>query len=111
MSPARTSFAGFTRTPFTWTRPPSTAAAAALRVLKNRAAHSHLSTLACSMPSRSRYGSATSSGVRSWPMATMADLDELALAMPQTTKELSDDGRPAYHVHGKVFCFHSRHRT
>jgi hypothetical protein len=26
-------------------------------------------------------------------MATMADLDELALAMPQTTKELSDDGR------------------
>jgi hypothetical protein len=39
-------------------------------------------------------------------MATMADLDELALAMPQATKELSDDGRPAYLVHGKVFCFH-----
>jgi hypothetical protein len=39
-------------------------------------------------------------------MATMADLDGLALAMPQTTKELSDDGRPAYHVHGKLFCFH-----
>ncbi|HVD25808.1 MAG TPA: MmcQ/YjbR family DNA-binding protein [Gaiellaceae bacterium] len=36
----------------------------------------------------------------------MADLDELALAMPQATKELSDDGRPAYLVHGKVFCFH-----
>jgi hypothetical protein len=34
-------------------------------------------------------------------MATMADLDELALALPQATKELSDDGRPAYHVHGK----------
>jgi hypothetical protein len=34
----------------------------------------------------------------------MADLDALALALPQTTKELSDDGRPAYKVHGKVFC-------
>src|SRR5213592_955746 len=33
----------------------------------------------------------------------MADLDELALAMPQT-KEVSDDGRPAYLVHGKLFC-------
>jgi hypothetical protein len=39
-------------------------------------------------------------------MATMADLDELALAMPQTTKDLSDDGRPTYLVHGKFFCFH-----
>jgi hypothetical protein len=36
----------------------------------------------------------------------MADLDELALAMPQTTKELSDDGRPAYLVRGKFFCSH-----
>jgi hypothetical protein len=34
----------------------------------------------------------------------MADLDELALAMPQTTRELSDDGRPSYRVHGKLFC-------
>ena len=34
----------------------------------------------------------------------MADLDELALALPQATKELSDDGRPAYKVHGKLFC-------
>jgi hypothetical protein len=34
----------------------------------------------------------------------MADLDELALVLPQTTKELSDDGRPAYKVHGKLFC-------
>ena len=39
-------------------------------------------------------------------MATMRDLDQLALAMPQATKQLSDDGRPAYHVHGKLFCFH-----
>jgi hypothetical protein len=43
-------------------------------------------------------------------MATMADLDELALAMPQTTKELSDDGRPSYHVHGKLYCFHRGQR-
>src|SRR4051794_41758823 len=34
----------------------------------------------------------------------MADLDTLALALPQATKELSDDGRPAYKVHGKLFC-------
>ncbi len=33
-------------------------------------------------------------------MATMADLDELALALPRTTKELSDDGMPSYRVHG-----------
>ena len=34
----------------------------------------------------------------------MADLDELALALPQTTKEVSDEGRPSYRVHGKLFC-------
>jgi hypothetical protein len=43
-------------------------------------------------------------------MATMADLDELALALPQATKEMSDDGRPAYYVHGKLFCFHRGRR-
>ena len=43
-------------------------------------------------------------------MATMADLDELALALPETTKELSDDGRPSYIVHGKMFCFHRSRR-
>jgi hypothetical protein len=43
-------------------------------------------------------------------MATMADLDKLALAMPQATKEVSDDGRPAYYVHGKLFCFHRGQR-
>ena len=43
-------------------------------------------------------------------MATMADLDELALALPQTTKELSAEGRPAYRVHGKVFCCHRNRR-
>ena len=39
-------------------------------------------------------------------MATMANLDELALALPQATKEVSEDGRPSYLVHGKMFCFH-----
>jgi hypothetical protein len=34
----------------------------------------------------------------------MADLDALALELPQATKELSDDGRPSYLVHGKLFC-------
>jgi len=43
-------------------------------------------------------------------MATMADLDELALRLPHTTKELSDDGRPRYLVHGKLFCFHRGRR-
>jgi hypothetical protein len=40
----------------------------------------------------------------------MADLDELALAMPQATREGSADGRPAYLVHGKVFCVHRNRR-
>jgi hypothetical protein len=40
----------------------------------------------------------------------MTDLDELALAMPLTTKEVSDDGRPAYYVHGKLYCFHRSRR-
>jgi hypothetical protein len=40
----------------------------------------------------------------------MADLDELALALPQTAKELSDDGRPAYLVHGKLFVCHRGRR-
>jgi hypothetical protein len=39
-------------------------------------------------------------------MPTMKDLDRLALALPHVTKELSDDGRPSYLVHGKWFCFH-----
>jgi hypothetical protein len=43
-------------------------------------------------------------------MATLADLDELALAMPGTTKEVSEDGRPAYLAHGKLFCCHRSRR-
>jgi hypothetical protein len=44
------------------------------------------------------------------PVATMADLDDLALALPGTTKELSADGRPTYTVHGKLFCCHRSRR-
>ena len=40
----------------------------------------------------------------------MADLDEIALALPQVEKEVSEDGRPSYHVHGKMFCFHRSRR-
>jgi hypothetical protein len=43
-------------------------------------------------------------------MSTMQDLDELALSLPQTTRELSADGRPSYLVHGKLYCFHRDNR-
>ena len=49
-------------------------------------------------------------GSKNGGMTTMADLDELALAMPETTKEVSEDGRPSYVVHGKMFCFHRSRR-
>src|SRR3954466_7523454 len=39
-------------------------------------------------------------------VATMADLDELALAMPDVTKVVDAEGRPSYSVHGKTFSFH-----
>jgi hypothetical protein len=39
----------------------------------------------------------------------MKDLDKLALALPEATKEV-EDGRPTYKVHGKMFCFHRRPR-
>ena len=39
----------------------------------------------------------------------MKDLDELALAMPEATKDV-EDGRPKYKVHGKAFCLHRSRR-
>jgi hypothetical protein len=39
-------------------------------------------------------------------MATMADLDRIALALPGTTKDVDDEGRVAYVADGKAFCFH-----
>jgi hypothetical protein len=44
------------------------------------------------------------------PVVTMSDLDALALAMPETAKELSADGRPDYRVRGKTFCVHRGRR-
>jgi hypothetical protein len=38
-------------------------------------------------------------------VATLRDLDRLALGLPQTTKEVSDDGRPTYLVHGRPSSF------
>jgi hypothetical protein len=38
-------------------------------------------------------------------MATMADLEELALAMPQATRDPKRE-RPSYLVHGKLFLLH-----
>jgi hypothetical protein len=43
-------------------------------------------------------------------LASLADLDRLALALPGTTKELSEDGRPSYSVAGKAFAFHREPR-
>ena len=39
----------------------------------------------------------------------MKDLDKLALALPETEKEL-EEGRATYHVGGKYFCFQRRAR-
>ena len=62
---------------------------------------------------RRRHLTPSRAGPGEWqtaPMATMADLDKLALAMPQATKDVADDGRPSYLVHGKMFCFHRSRR-
>ena len=40
----------------------------------------------------------------------MRDLDEIALSLPHTTKEVSEDGRPSYDVHGKFFCLQRTRR-
>jgi hypothetical protein len=42
-------------------------------------------------------------------MATMADLEELALAMPQAVRDPSRE-RPSYLVHGKLFLLHRTRR-
>src|SRR3954454_20654364 len=41
----------------------------------------------------------------------MRDLDKLALALPETTKKVSEDGRPEYLVHGKAFCLQRGRRA
>ena len=37
--------------------------------------------------------------------ARLADLDEIALALPEVTREPPEGGRPAYLVRGKTFAF------
>ena len=39
-------------------------------------------------------------------MATLRDVEKLALAMPETVKGEDDEGRPSYSVNGKVICWH-----
>lgn len=63
-----------------------------------------------------RYWSSTgpqapaAAGWQSSGVATMEDFDRLAMAMPLTTKEVTEDGRPSYHVHGKLYAFHRGQR-
>src|SRR3954454_3141708 len=43
-------------------------------------------------------------------MATLRDVDSIALSLPDVVKELSEDGGPTYSVNGKMFCFHRESR-
>ena len=43
-------------------------------------------------------------------MATMRDLDQLCLAMPEVEKGVDGEGRPSWQVGGKTFCFHRSQR-
>ena len=39
-------------------------------------------------------------------MATLRDVEKLALALPQTVRGEDEEGRPSYSVNGKVICWH-----
>ena len=43
-------------------------------------------------------------------MATMRDLDQLCLAMPEVERHEDAEGRPSWQVAGKTFCFHRSQR-
>jgi hypothetical protein len=43
-------------------------------------------------------------------MVNMRDVEKMALSMPEATKELRDDDRPAFVVDRKLFCFHRTQR-
>ena len=73
-------------------------------------AAAHQPVLGTAAAGRTTRRPATAGLRHAWRMATMRDLDELALELPETTKEVSDDGRPAYLVHGKAFCLHRGRR-
>jgi hypothetical protein len=39
-------------------------------------------------------------------VATLRDVETIALSLPNVTKQLDDDGRPSFDVAGKTFCWH-----
>ena len=39
-------------------------------------------------------------------MATLRDVEKLALDLPETVRGEDEDGRPSYSVNGKVICWH-----
>lgn len=39
-------------------------------------------------------------------MATLRDVEKLALELPETVRGEDEDGRPSYSVNGKVICWH-----
>jgi hypothetical protein len=39
-------------------------------------------------------------------VATLRDVEKLALAFPETVKGEDDEGRPSFSVNGKVICWH-----
>ena len=43
-------------------------------------------------------------------MATLRDVDSLALDLPEVSKEVDEHGRPRWLVRGKVFVFHREPR-
>jgi hypothetical protein len=43
-------------------------------------------------------------------MATLRDVDTIALGLPEVTKDVDAGGRPSYSVGGKVFCWHREPR-
>jgi hypothetical protein len=43
-------------------------------------------------------------------MVNMRDVEKMALSMPEASKELRDDDRPAFVVDRKLFCFHRTQR-
>ncbi|MES1247052.1 MAG: MmcQ/YjbR family DNA-binding protein [Actinomycetota bacterium] len=43
-------------------------------------------------------------------MATLKDVETIALSLPEVTKGSDDEGRPSFLVDGKVFCWHREPR-
>jgi hypothetical protein len=43
-------------------------------------------------------------------MATLNDVESIALSLPQVAKHVDDEGRPSYTVAGKAICWHREPR-